>query len=136
METYKCAFAAPLITRQFGCRYALEVTRRGGPDIACQSQESHQRCAMLFDALKTAALPAMGHVDDLNVTPASVYTRIQYGGLLGLQRLIERAPAVTSSTVDDIDALAARLVAAYPDPATLPCQATVPDITAFKLRRR
>jgi hypothetical protein len=135
MESLKCAFAAPLITRQFGCRHAQEVTRRGGPDIACQSPDSHQRCALLFDTLKAAALPAMGHVDDLNVTPASVYTKIQYGGLLGLQRQLDQASTI-AARIDDIDALAARLVAAYPDPANLPCQAAVADITAFKLRRR
>lgn len=135
MESFKCAFAAPLITKQFGCRHALEVTRRGGPDIACQLEASHQRCAALFDALKAAALPAMGHVDDLNVTPASVYTKIQYGGLLGLQRQLDKESA-PPARIEDIDDLAARLVAAYPDPATLPCQQTVPDITAFKLRRR
>jgi len=135
VETLKCAFAAPLITRQFGCRQALEVTRRGGPDIACQSQDSHRRCAELFDALKGAALPAMGHVDDLNVTPASVYTRIQDGGLLGLQRQLDQTSTV-SARIDDIDELAARLVATFPDAAMLPCQQAVPDITAFKLRRR
>jgi len=135
METFKCAFAAPLITKQFGCRQALEVTRRGGPDIACQSETSHRRCVLLFDALKAAALPAMGHVDDLNITPASVYTKIQYGGLLGLQRQLDQALTV-AVRIDDIDDLAARLVAAYPDPVALPCQQTVPDITAFKLRRR
>jgi hypothetical protein len=135
MENFKCAFAAPLITKQFGCHHALEVTRRGGPDIACQSEPAHQRCGQLFDELKAAALPAMGHVDDLNLTPASVYTKLQYGGLLGLRRQLDQAPAV-AERIDDIDALVERLTEEYPDPATLPCQAVVPDITAFKLRRR
>ena len=44
MEPYKCAFSNTLITKQFGCEKGEQVTRRGGPDIACTSEAAHQRC--------------------------------------------------------------------------------------------
>lgn len=55
MEEYKCAFAAPLITGQFGCMHAQPVARRGGPDIACSVHDGHDRCAQLFERLKAVA---------------------------------------------------------------------------------
>jgi hypothetical protein len=89
VEEFKCAFSATLMGNDFACDQALPVTRRGGPDIACQAQASHARCEKLFAHLKAAALPAMGFTDDLTSTPHSALVKIQFGGLLGVQRLLD-----------------------------------------------
>ena len=93
MEAYKCAFSNTLITKQFGCEKGEQVTRRGGPDVACTSEEAHLRCEKLFQQMKAAALPAFGVEDDLLSMPHSVLVKIQIGGLLGLQRLLESGAA-------------------------------------------
>ena len=87
MEEYKCAFSNTLVTGQFGCEKAEQVTRRGGPDVVCSSDKAHQQCEKLFQRMKQAALPAFGVEDDLLSMPHSVLVKIQFGGLLGLQRL-------------------------------------------------
>ena len=69
MEEYKCAFSNTLVTEQFGCENGEQVTRRGGPDIACTSEQAHQRCERLFQRMKEAALPAFGVEDDLLSMP-------------------------------------------------------------------
>ena len=89
MEEHKCAFSNTLVTNQFGCEKGTQVTRRGGPDIACASDEAHQQCEKLFQRMKQAALPAFGVEDDLLSMPHSVQVKIQFGGLHGLQRLQE-----------------------------------------------
>jgi hypothetical protein len=133
MDEHKCAFSNTLITNQFGCDKAEPVTRRGGPDIACTSDAGHRRCEKLFQQMKAAALPAFGVEDDLLSMPHSVLVKIQFGGLLGLQRLVDGAGA---ADVKDIHALIDRATGKYRDPGAIPCPELVPDMTTYKLRRR
>ncbi len=131
MAELKCAFSAPLITHQFGCSKAEEVTRRGGPDIACTDGAAAARCEALFARLKAAALPAFGVEDDLLSMPHSVQVKIQYGGLLGLQRLLGGSGV---ERVEDVDALAAAVAGKFGE--VIPVDEVVPDITAYKTRAR
>ena len=85
----KCAFSQTLIGGQFACAHAEPVVRRGGAEIACRSADASQRCATLMQCLKDAALPAFGVEDDLLSMPHSVLVKIQFGGLLGVQRLLD-----------------------------------------------
>jgi hypothetical protein len=134
MEEYKCAFSNTLITGQFGCDKAEQVTRRGGPDIACTSEAAHQRCEKLFQQMKAAALPAFGVEDDLLSMPHSVLVKIQHGGLLGLQRLLDGAAG--SEGVKNIHALVNQTIEKYNSLDAVPCPALVQDMTTYKLRRR
>ena len=133
MEEYTCAFSNTLITGQFGCDKAEQVTRRGGPDIACTSEAAHQRCEKLFQRMKAAALPAFGVEDDLLSMPHSVLVKIQHGGLLGLQRLVDGAGA---ADVKNIHALVDRANGKYRNLDAVPCPELVSDMTSYKLRRR
>ena len=67
--------------------------------------------------------------------PHSVLIKIQHGGLLGLQRLMNDAPAV-GQTVANINDLVERAQRHYGDYAAIPYSEFVPDMTAYKLRRR
>ncbi len=129
METHKCPFSAPLVSHHFGCAKAQEVVRRGGAEVDCTDGASCGRCQQLFERLKVAALPAFGVEDDLLSMPHSVLVKIQYGGLLGMQRLLG-GHAVAADRVEDID----RLVAGHG--ASAPVDALVEDITAYKPRGR
>ncbi len=86
MMDYKCSFAATLIKNNFACEKAKMVTRRAGPDIACSSEDASKHCNNLLSAFKKVGLPAFDAEDDLLKTPQSIFTKIQFGGLLGLER--------------------------------------------------
>lgn len=135
MGDIKCVFSAPLITRHSGCALAREVTRRGGPEIACTDEAAQAACAQLFDHLKTAALPAFGVEDDLLSMPHSVLVKIQHGGLLGLQRLVQGG-AAGDGRIDNIQQLVAAAHRQFGEMAAIPADTIVPDITAFKTRTR
>ncbi|MHB8727975.1 MAG: hypothetical protein ACYC9K_02955 [Sulfuricaulis sp.] len=135
MEEYKCPFSNTLVTNQFGCAKGKQVARRGGPDVACTSAEAHPRCGKLFQQMKEVALPAFGVEDDLLSMPHSVLVKIQHGGLLGLQRLLDEGPAVPAA-VDNIHGLVDRAMARYGSLESIPCQALVEDMTSHKLKRR
>ena len=133
METYKCVFNGTLVAQTFGCAHGEPVARRGGPDVACRSEAGHRRCAELFERLKAAAVPAFGVEDDLLSMPHSVLMKIQHGGLVGLQRLVDGA---AGTRVDDIDALVARSLARYGACEAIPCADVVGDMTGYQLKRR
>lgn len=135
METHKCPFSAPLVTHQFGCARAREVVRRGGAEIDCTDADAADRCAQLFQRLKAEALPAFGVEDDLLSMPHSVLVKIQYGGLLGLQRVLTgTSPA--DGRVADVSALVRDAFARYGQSDAIPCGQFVTDMTAFKPRTR
>ena len=135
MEEHKCPFSAPLISHQFGCVHAQEVIHRGGAEIACTEAQAHARCELLFQRMKAVALPAFGVEDDLLSMPHSVQVKVQYGGLLGLQRLLSGATAAPER-VENIDALVASALTRFGSPGAVPCEQFVADITAFKPRSR
>lgn len=135
MEQHKCPFSAPLVSHQFSCTHAQEVIRRGGTEVDCTDASAHTRCEQLFHRLKAAALPAFGVEDDLLSMPHSVLVKIQYGGLLGLQRLLSSA-APAAERIDDIDALVQQAQAKFGSAEAIPCDPLVAEITAFKPRSR
>lgn len=134
MENYKCAFSGALIGKQNGCQYALEVTRREGPSIACTSQQMHKQCAVLLDALKSAALPQFGYEDDLTQMPHSVMMKIQAGGLAALQKHLHSTTGLTA--VDNVAQLVMDVNQHYDAISSIPFDRLVQDIVDFKLRRR
>lgn len=137
-DDYKCAFSATLTGGEFRCRHARQVTRRGGPDIACEDEQAHLTCARLLDCLKEVALPAFEVEDDLLSMPHSVMVKVQFGGLLGLQRLLHGASegASAAGPVQDIAGLVEGAVQVYQGLEDIPYPEVVPDITSFKLKRR
>lgn len=135
MEEHKCAFSNTLVTNQFGCEKGAQVTRRGGPDVVCASDEAHQQCEKLFQRMKQTALPAFGVEDDLLSMPHSVQMKIQFGGLLGLQRLHDKG-ADESAVVKNIHGLVGQAIGKHGGLDAIPCQAFVEDMTSYKLKRR
>ncbi len=132
MEEHKCAFNATLMGDQFGCAHAQHVVRRGGPDIACTDNAGHERCQRLFGLLKASALPAFGVEDDLLSMPHSTLVKIQFGGLLGIQRLL----GSSDGAVADINSLVERAGQHFGGLDVIPCQDVLADITSYKTRRR
>ena len=131
----KCAFSQTLIGGQFACAYAEPVVRRGGAEIACRSADAAQRCATLMQCLKDAALPAFGVEDDLLSMPHSVLVKIQFGGLLGIQGLLD-ATRADADSVTDINALVEQTLGKFGALDAVPCAGIVDAMTGFKPRRR
>lgn len=133
MSAAICPFSATLARDDFACKHAEQVIRRGGAEFACQSAAAHARCCRLYDCLKGAALPALGFEDDLLQVPHGVLTRVQFGGLLGLQRLIT---GESGAAVDDIDSLVDTASTRFDGIESIPCPRLVDDISSYQLPRR
>ena len=135
MEEYKCAFSSTLVTSQFGCEKGVQVAHRGGPDVVCVSDEAHQQCEKLFQRMKQAALLAFRVEDDLLSMPHSVLVKVQFGGLLGLQRLQDDSTN-ESAVINNIHGLVGEAIGKHGGLDAIPCQTFVEDMTSYKLKRR
>ncbi len=134
----KCSFSITLIKEDFSCEQAQSVARRAGPDTACASESGSQRCQQLYAELKTVGLPAFDAEDDLLKTPASVFTKVQFGGLLGLANIISNGDSKESKIVrvDNIYQLVEQALVRYGSVDNFPYTELVDSMTAFKIKRK
>ena len=132
MEEHKCPFQVPQIKKDFACTLGVEVTRRDGAAVACQSGSASRHCCELYARLKQVGLDAFGMEDDLAKVPQSLYIKVQYGGLLGLQRLL----GDTRQDIVDISSLLTQLHARHGEIENIPCEQVKADIKSHKIRRK
>ena len=133
MAHTNCIFALTQIAQDFACEHGELVARRGGPDIDCSSASAREHCELVHQHLKQVGLVAFEYEDDLTQVPHGVWAKIQFGGLLGLQRLLNQ------DANDGIDNIAALLVSAakqYEDLNQLPYEDFVPAMRSYRLKRR
>lgn len=133
LDLPRCPFRNPLITHDYGCEKAREMTRREGPDIGCTDNAANRQCHLVFDAVKQAVLTSLSLADDLTLLPASLLSKIQYGTALGLLR---ESGSVNAESVDNIHAVITQAEKSFSQPAMLPLSSLVAVVTAFQLRRR
>ncbi len=111
------------------------IFRRGGAEFACNSADTHVECSQLLRRLKNVALPEFGVEDDPTQMPYSTLVKIQFGGLLGLQR-ITAATESTANGIADIASLIDAAKARFASIDAVPCESLCADITNYKLSRR
>ena len=132
MEEHRCPFQVPQIKKDFACSLGVEVTRRDGAAVACQSDSASRHCCELYERLKQVGLEGLGMRDDLTKVPQSLYIKVQYGGLLGLQRLL----GDTRHDIVDISSLLTQLHEQYGGIENIPCEQVKADIESHKVRRK
>jgi len=135
MSDLLCPFSAPLIKNDFSCHNAIEIIRRGGAEIACDSLDAHTSCSNLHNTIKMAALQAMELDDDLLTLPHNILVKIQYGGLLGLKNIIE-ASIVEDNNVDDIVSLVTAAIEKFKTVDRIPLAPVTEAIINYKVQRR
>jgi hypothetical protein len=132
MSDFICPFSATLVKKDFACRYATEIIRRGGAEIACASEAGYADCCAIHNTVKVEALNAMGLEDDLLSLPHSVLVKIQFGSLLALQA--ETGSGETG--VKDIYSLIATVNKIFKDHSQLPFDVINTAISNYKISRR
>ena len=134
-----CVFALTQILNDFGCEYGNLVTRRAGPDIACQSESMQQQCSCVYERLKRVGLDAFEFEDDLMQVPHGVWVKIQFGGLLGLQKQMDASQqrdGDTNNKIDNIASLIKTTQTQYENLEKFPYETVVPAMQEYKPRRR
>jgi len=128
-----CVFALTQISNNFSCEYGDLVTRRAGPDIACRSQQHQQNCSCVYEQLKQVGLAEFGYEDDLTQVPHGVWSKIQFGGLLGLHGLV---PQQDPEEIKNITVTVESVIALYGALEQIPYNETINSMQKFRTRRR
>ncbi|MDW3096158.1 MAG: hypothetical protein R8G33_10835 [Gammaproteobacteria bacterium] len=128
-----CVFALTQIANEFSCQYGDLVTRRAGPDIACQSDQHQQQCLCVYEKLKQVGLDSFEYEDDLTQVPHGVWVKIQFGGLLGIQRVLQNR---NDNKVDNITGVIQALYTEYNEIESFPYKKVVSDMQGYRTRRR
>jgi len=129
----KCAFNSTLITEHYHCSNAVNVVRRGGNEISCCNLDASKRCEIIYNKLKNIALPSFDVEDDLLDMPHGVMVKIQHGGLLGLNSLINNT---SENEIDDISKLVLDSENKFSNLNDIPYGLTIDFITSHKIKRR
>ena len=130
----KCPFSAVQASGACHCSQAQEVIRRGGSEYDCTQSECWSVCRSLVAQLNAITLPALGYVDDLTLTPKSVYLRVLLGGLQGLRQTVNpQDEGLETSDIWSVVDRAKKRLGSFDD---LPVTDVLPAIQACKLKRR
>jgi hypothetical protein len=128
-----CVFALTQISNEFYCEYGDLVSRRAGPDIACQSEQHQQLCSCVYEQLKQVGLIAFEYEDDLAQVPHGVWAKIQFGGLLGLQRLVINDGSEKVKNIANTIESAKEL---YGTLEQIPYSEVIPSMQDYRMRRK
>ena len=132
-----CVFALTQIANEFACEHGELVTRRAGPDIACQSATSQQQCIEVYEYLKNIGLAELGYEDDLTQVPHGVWSKIQFGGLLGLNQLCNFSSETRQQEkLENISQLIETVTQEYADIEAMPVDKVIAAMHAYRSRRR
>ena len=134
MSSDTCIFALTQIAQEFGCEHGELVTRRTGPDIACNSESMRIQCECIYEKFKQVGLEEFGYEDDLTQVPHGIWAKIQFGGLLGLQSGL--GVQGDNNVVNNIAEITTLAVKQYGGVEQLPYPKIVPAMQAYKLKRR
>lgn len=128
-----CPYSATLVHKtNYACPQADEVIRRGGAEYICLQPAHYERCNEVLSKVKQAYLDSEGLEDDLLNLPHSVYVKIQFGCVTGLQAALER----DAPKVDDIGSLIADAIGHFKNSDVLPFGLLNETISSYKLQKR
>ncbi len=129
----KCAFYSTLISEHYSCSNATNVVRRGGSEVSCCNIDASKKCDYVYNKLKKNAITAFDVVDDdlLNM-PHGVMVKIQHGGLLGINKLLNEQ----DDKITDISKLISDSEIKFKTLDDIPYESTIDFITSYKVRKR
>ena len=139
MDVLSCPFEKTLLGRRFGCsratRYYIAERELGG----CADPEAHARCRALLDRLHENARFVLRLTGSLEHLPHGKEMKIQFGGLLGMQAVLDGKDVATlngDERIEDIHDTIDRAIETYGELDRLPYQEIVRAISSYQHRRR
>lgn len=140
-DTYKsinptrCVFEKSINTRRCQCSLAQRFNLADREGVRCTVDLAQKRCITLLSIMRDKALFAMQLTKIDGPLPHGKEIKVQTGGLLGLQKLLD--PALADKTeVTDIQAVLNRAIECYSNIEQFPFEQLVQDIVHFEGRSR
>ena len=132
----RCVYEKAINSRQCTCQRSQRFNLADREGVACQSQQSHQRCSTLLILMRQNASFALKLADhDGSPLPHAKEMKVQMGGLLGLQQLAF-AEKHNMTSVDNVDDIIQQAIKLFNKLEDIPFNEVVKSITQFKGRPR
>ncbi len=130
----RCVFEKSVLTRRCHCSCSARFYLADREGISCNAEQAHSRCQQLLPLMRENAkfvLKLTGTGDEL---PHAKEIKVQNGGLLGLQGILQSDAPVDS--VVDIASLVVQGIRTFGSIREFPFQDIVKSINRFEGRRR
>lgn len=140
-ETYhsinpcRCVFEKSINSRRSQCSLAQRFCLADREGVGCTVDLAQRRCQSLLDTLRNSAIFAM-HLKRIDgALPHGKEVKIQTGGLLGLQMLLDPSHQ-TEQGISDINQLLSQAIQRYRSIDAFPYDEIVKQIVRFEGRAR
>lgn len=131
----RCVFEKSINSRRCDCSLAHRFCLADREGVSCSEDPAQQRCRDLLETLRNKAAFAMRLTRIDGALPHGKEIKVQTGGLLGLQLLVD--PACNSAGgITDIHQLIKQALARYQSIDKFPYEQIVKQIVRFEGRGR
>lgn len=131
----RCVFEKSINSRRCQCSLAHRFCLADREGVSCSVDLAQKRCQTLLKTLRTKAIFAMRLTRIDGALPHAKEVKVQMGGLLGLQRLLEPQHP-SASGIQDINLLINQAIEHYHSIDVFPYDEIVKQITRFEGRVR
>lgn len=135
MDTPECPFDKTILSTRFACRLSHRGQVGERVVVYCTQSRALRRCEEYLDRVRQASRFALKCTDVQQPLPFGQETKVRYGGLLGLQALLDPALG-DQGQVDDIDRVQCSALARYGQLDAIPYGEIVKSVVQFENRRR
>ncbi len=131
----RCVFEKAINARRCACKQSARFCLADREGVACKSEAGNEMCTRLLDTLRRNARFSLHLTHADGPLPHAKEIRVQVGGLLGLQQLID-PDSGPHHRVDNIYSLTKAAFARYEHLQGLPLDQIMQAIVSFQGRRK
>ena len=134
MSELSCPFAKAIMSTKCTCEHSTRYLIAEREYAGCASETARTNCDFLLEAFKENSRFVLKLTSTREEIPHGKYMRIQIGGLLGLQKLVQESTSVNDK-VDNVHACVQTAYEKYGSLKDIPFNEIVKSITEWKGRR-
>jgi hypothetical protein len=131
----RCPYEKAINSRRCNCSQSRRFNLANREGVACKSAAGNLLCNELLNIMRRKARFSLHVTHATSPLPHAKEIKVQVGGLLGLQKLMD-PQAGDASTVDDIYGLTNTALGRYTSLDELPFEEIVQSIVVFKGREK
>ena len=131
----RCIFEKAINARRCTCSLSQRFNLADREGVACSSAAGANRCKHLLELLRKNAKFALQMTNVPGPLPHAKEVKVQIGGLLGLQKLLDPS-LLDEALVHDINGLAETALQQYQTLENLPYSEIVKSVVTFEGRPR
>lgn len=133
INAHPCVFEKAILSLRCKCTYQQHFRLADRQGVGCNDQLKQQGCKYFLDHLRQQTR-FLFKIDIEGPLPHNKEIRVQNGGMLGLQQLLQRENSV--ATVEDIASLISQAVESYGSIESIPYNLLMPSVSRFKARAK